>query len=111
TTLGVQQVPSPLPPNSHGGFGSVHKATIPFTETVALKLRDSSCSLQGERELHNEFSPIESQLTFLFLISISIKETAKYEESKLPRHTFRLQRSYNTVGRLMPVTPTSEMPP
>ncbi|KAI5345363.1 hypothetical protein L3X38_013240 [Prunus dulcis] len=40
----------------HGGFGSVYKATLPSGQSLAVKLMDSTGSLQGEREFHNELS-------------------------------------------------------
>lgn len=41
----------------HGGFGSVYKAIVPSSpQPLAVKILDSSGSLQGEREFHNELS-------------------------------------------------------
>ncbi|KAK4266717.1 hypothetical protein QN277_023603 [Acacia crassicarpa] len=53
----------------HGGFGSVHKATLPSGLSVALKLMDSPGSLQGEREFHNELS-LCSQLSSPYILSL-----------------------------------------
>ncbi|XP_004510924.1 receptor-like serine/threonine-protein kinase At2g45590 [Cicer arietinum] len=53
----------------HGGFGSVHKATLPSGETVALKVMDSPGSIQGEREFHNELS-LCSNLRSPFILSL-----------------------------------------
>ncbi|XP_020219291.1 receptor-like serine/threonine-protein kinase At2g45590, partial [Cajanus cajan] len=53
----------------HGGFGSVHKATLPSGQTVALKVMDSPGSLQGEREFHNELN-LCSNLKSPFVISL-----------------------------------------
>lgn len=53
----------------HGGFGSVHKATLPTGETVALKVMDSPGSIQGEREFHNELS-LCSNLRSPFILSL-----------------------------------------
>ncbi|MED6108940.1 hypothetical protein PIB30_028921 [Stylosanthes scabra] len=60
---------SPSTKLGHGGFGSVHKATLPSGETVALKLMDSPGSLQGEREFHNELS-LCSNLNSPFILSL-----------------------------------------
>ncbi|OMP00551.1 hypothetical protein COLO4_12593 [Corchorus olitorius] len=41
----------------HGGFGSVYKGTLPFSpQPLAIKVMNSTDSLQGEREFHNELS-------------------------------------------------------
>ncbi|KAL4362072.1 hypothetical protein GQ457_04G032200 [Hibiscus cannabinus] len=41
----------------HGGFGSVYKGTLPSSaQPLAVKVMNSSDSLQGEREFHNELS-------------------------------------------------------
>ncbi|XVF73348.1 hypothetical protein PTKIN_Ptkin12aG0194300 [Pterospermum kingtungense] len=41
----------------HGGFGSVYKGTLPSsTQPLAIKVMNSTGSLQGEREFHNELS-------------------------------------------------------
>lgn len=53
----------------HGGFGSVHKATLPSGLSVALKLMNSPGSLQGEREFHNELS-LCSQLSSPYILSL-----------------------------------------
>ncbi|KAL4338543.1 hypothetical protein S245_041271 [Arachis hypogaea] len=60
---------SPSTKLGHGGFGSVHRATLPSGETVALKLMDSPGSLQGEREFHNELS-LCSNLNSPFILSL-----------------------------------------
>ncbi|CAL0324540.1 unnamed protein product [Lupinus luteus] len=60
---------SPSTKLGHGGFGSVHKATLPSGQTVALKLMDSPGSLQGEREFHNELS-LSSNLNSPFILSL-----------------------------------------
>ncbi|KAI4356849.1 hypothetical protein L6164_000836 [Bauhinia variegata] len=60
---------SPATKLGHGGFGSVHKATLPSGQSVALKLMDSPGSLQGEREFHNELS-LSSQLNSPFILSL-----------------------------------------
>ncbi|KNA18478.1 hypothetical protein SOVF_070380 [Spinacia oleracea] len=40
-----------------GGFGSVYRATLPSTgENVAVKVMETSGTIQGEREFHNELS-------------------------------------------------------
>ncbi|GER57479.1 kinase family protein, partial [Striga asiatica] len=38
-----------------GGFGSVHRGTLPSGQEIAVKLT-SEASIQGEREFHNELS-------------------------------------------------------
>ncbi|KAL2346167.1 hypothetical protein Fmac_000167 [Flemingia macrophylla] len=38
------------------GFGSVHKATLPSRQMVALKVMVSSSSLKGEREFRNKLN-------------------------------------------------------
>ncbi|KAJ7962256.1 Receptor-like serine/threonine-protein kinase [Quillaja saponaria] len=53
----------------HGGFGSVHKATLPSGQSVALKLMNSPGSLQGEREFHNELS-LSSQLNSPYILAL-----------------------------------------
>ncbi|KAG4173784.1 hypothetical protein ERO13_A11G083100v2 [Gossypium hirsutum] len=41
----------------HGGFGSVYKGTLPSSpQPLAVKVMNSTDSLQGEREFHNELS-------------------------------------------------------
>ncbi|KAG5042033.1 Receptor-like serine/threonine-protein kinase [Glycine soja] len=60
---------SPSTKLGHGGFGSVHKATLPSGQTVALKVMDSPGSLQGEREFHNELT-LCSNLKSPFVISL-----------------------------------------
>ncbi|KAK2407260.1 Protein kinase superfamily protein [Trifolium repens] len=60
---------SPSTRLGHGGFGSVHKATLPSGETVALKVMDSPGSIQGEREFHNELS-LCSNLNSPFILSL-----------------------------------------
>ncbi|XP_039008012.1 receptor-like serine/threonine-protein kinase At2g45590 [Hibiscus syriacus] len=41
----------------HGGFGSVYKATLQSSaQPLAVKVMNSTDSLQGEREFHNELS-------------------------------------------------------
>ncbi|KAK7260298.1 hypothetical protein RIF29_26234 [Crotalaria pallida] len=60
---------SPSTKLGHGGFGSVHKATLPSGQTVALKLMSSPGSLQGEREFHNELS-LSSHLHSPFILSL-----------------------------------------
>ncbi|KAK7243300.1 hypothetical protein RIF29_38093 [Crotalaria pallida] len=60
---------SPSTKLGHGGFGTVHKATLPSGQTVALKLMDSPGSLQGEREFHNELS-LSSHLHSPFILSL-----------------------------------------
>ncbi|KAE8665847.1 Receptor-like serine/threonine-protein kinase [Hibiscus syriacus] len=41
----------------HGGFGSVYKATLPSSaQPLAVKVMNSTGSLQGEREFHNELT-------------------------------------------------------
>lgn len=39
-----------------GGFGSVYKGVLPSGKEIAVKVMNSSGSLQGEREFHNELS-------------------------------------------------------
>ncbi|KAI7748601.1 hypothetical protein M8C21_012401 [Ambrosia artemisiifolia] len=39
-----------------GGFGSVYKGVLPSGKEIAVKLMNSTGSLQGEREFHNELS-------------------------------------------------------
>ncbi|XP_007220316.2 LOW QUALITY PROTEIN: receptor-like serine/threonine-protein kinase At2g45590 [Prunus persica] len=53
----------------HGGFGSVYKATLPSGQSLAVKLMDSTGSLQGEREFHNELS-IALNLTNPHILSL-----------------------------------------
>ncbi|XP_027335821.1 receptor-like serine/threonine-protein kinase At2g45590 isoform X2 [Abrus precatorius] len=60
---------SPSTKLGHGGFGSVHKATLPSGQTVALKVMDSPGSLQGEREFHNELT-LCSNLRSPFILSL-----------------------------------------
>ncbi|KAK7349597.1 hypothetical protein VNO77_07082 [Canavalia gladiata] len=60
---------SPSTKLGHGGFGSVHKATLPSGQTVALKVMDSPGSLQGEREFHNELS-LCSNLRSPYILSL-----------------------------------------
>ncbi|KAG2380456.1 Receptor-like serine/threonine-protein [Vigna angularis] len=60
---------SPSTKLGHGGFGSVHKATLPSGQTVALKVMDSPGSIQGEREFHNELT-LCSNLKSPFVISL-----------------------------------------
>ncbi|KAK7390079.1 hypothetical protein VNO78_25378 [Psophocarpus tetragonolobus] len=60
---------SPSTKLGHGGFGSVHKATLPSGQTVALKVMDSPGSLQGEREFHNELT-LCSNLKSPYVISL-----------------------------------------
>ncbi|XP_057455296.1 receptor-like serine/threonine-protein kinase At2g45590 [Lotus japonicus] len=60
---------SPSTRLGHGGFGSVHKATLPSGQTVALKVMDSPGSIQGEREFHNELS-LCSNLRSPFILSL-----------------------------------------
>ncbi|KAH1085935.1 hypothetical protein GYH30_017763 [Glycine max] len=60
---------SPSTKLGHGGFGSVHKATLPSGQTVALKVMDSPGSLQGEREFHNELT-LCSNLKSPFVIAL-----------------------------------------
>ncbi|XP_061346918.1 receptor-like serine/threonine-protein kinase At2g45590 isoform X2 [Gastrolobium bilobum] len=60
---------SPSTKLGHGGFGSVHKATLQSGESVALKVMDSPGSLQGEREFHNELS-LCSNMRSPFILSL-----------------------------------------
>ncbi|XP_022759522.1 receptor-like serine/threonine-protein kinase At2g45590 [Durio zibethinus] len=48
---------SPANRLGHGGFGSVYKGTLPSSsQPLAIKVMNSTDSLQGEREFHNELS-------------------------------------------------------
>ncbi|XP_044500950.1 receptor-like serine/threonine-protein kinase At2g45590 [Mangifera indica] len=54
----------------HGGFGSVYKAIVPSSsQPLAVKILDSSGSLQGEREFHNELS-LASSLNSPHIVSL-----------------------------------------
>ncbi|KAJ4727078.1 Kinase family protein [Melia azedarach] len=54
----------------HGGFGSVYKAIVPSSsQLLAVKILDSSGSLQGEREFHNELS-LASSLNSPHIVSL-----------------------------------------
>ncbi|KAH7577814.1 hypothetical protein ACOSQ2_001141 [Xanthoceras sorbifolium] len=54
----------------HGGFGSVYKAIVPSSsQPLAVKVLDSSGSLQGEREFHNELS-LASSLNSPHIVSL-----------------------------------------
>ncbi|KAK0583051.1 hypothetical protein LWI29_032857 [Acer saccharum] len=53
-----------------GGFGSVYKAIVPSSsQPLAVKILDSSGSLQGEREFHNELS-LASSLNSPHIVSL-----------------------------------------
>ncbi|CAO2834970.1 unnamed protein product [Amaranthus hypochondriacus] len=57
-----------------GGFGSVYRATLPSTgENVAVKVMETSGTIQGEREFHNEIclaNRVISTVGSPFLVSI-----------------------------------------
>ncbi|KAL2892345.1 hypothetical protein RDABS01_008254 [Bienertia sinuspersici] len=57
-----------------GGFGSVYRATLPNTgESVAVKVMETSGTIQGEREFHNEISLANRVISTVgspFLVSI-----------------------------------------
>ncbi|KFK37350.1 hypothetical protein AALP_AA4G245400 [Arabis alpina] len=59
----------------HGGFGSVYKADFSSSggggDSLAVKVMDSSsCSLQGEREFHNELSLSSHLIGSPYIVSL-----------------------------------------